>query len=42
MKQLSGQRLTPTLVIGDDELMLPDFDTTQLEAFLKKHDLQPG
>lgn len=42
MKQISGQRLTPTLVIGDDELMLPDFDTRQLETFLKKHDLKPG
>ena len=38
MKEISGQTLTPTLAIGDD-LMLPDFDTGQLETFLKKHDL---
>ena len=38
MKELSGQSLTPTLVI-DDDLVLPDFDTAQLETFLKKHDL---
>ena len=42
MKELSGQRLTPTLVIEDDDLILPDFDTGQLERFLKKHDLKPG
>lgn len=38
MRELSGQSLTPTLVV-DDGLLLPDFDTGQLEAFLKKHDL---
>ena len=37
MKELSGQSLTPTLVI--DDLVLPDFDKDQLETFLKKHDL---
>jgi glutaredoxin 3 len=42
MKKLSGQRLTPTLVIGDDGLLLADFDTGQLEKFLLKHDLKPG
>ena len=42
MKQLSGQRLTPTLVIEDADLLLPDFDTRQLEQFLQKHDLKPG
>ena len=42
MKELSGQRLTPTLVIEEQDLMLADFDTRQLEAFLKKHDLKPG
>ena len=42
MKQLSGQRLTPTLVIEDSDLMLADFDTRQLESFLKKHDLKAG
>ena len=38
MKELSGQTLTPTLVI-DDDLLLPDFDTGQLEKFLKENDL---
>ena len=42
MKKLSGQRLTPTLYIEENDLLLPDFDTRQLEAFLKKHDLKPG
>ncbi len=42
MKELSGQRLTPTLVIEGEDLMLPDFDTGQLEKFIKKHDLKPG
>ena len=41
MKDLSGQRLTPTLSIDDGDLLLADFDTSQLEKFLKKHDLQP-
>ncbi len=38
MQALSGQRLTPTLVIND-ELLLPDFDTEQLEKFLRAHNL---
>ncbi len=38
MKALSGQTLTPTLSIGD-ALVLPDFDTGQLEKFLGKHNL---
>lgn len=42
MKELSGQRLTPTLSIDEGDLLLADFDTGQLEKFLKKHDLQPG
>ena len=42
MKELSGQRLTPTLSIDDGTLMLADFDNGQLEKFLQKHDLQPG
>jgi glutaredoxin 3 len=43
MKKLSGQRLTPTLLIeNDDNLLLPDFDTRQLEKFLEQHDLKPG
>ena len=42
MKKRSGQRLTPTLVIEDSDLILADFDTGQLEKFLKTHDLKPG
>lgn len=41
MKELSGQSLTPTLSIGDT-LVLPDFDTGQLENFLSKHGLKPA
>ena len=41
MKELSGQRLTPTLSIDDGDLLLADFDTAQLEKFLKQHDLKP-
>ena len=39
MQKLSGQRYTPTLVIGD--LMLADFDVDQLEDFLAENALQP-
>ena len=42
MRDLSGQRLTPTLSIDDGNLLLADFDTSQLEKFLKQHALQPG
>ena len=42
MEVVSGQTLTPTLSIGDGRLVLADFDTGQLEVFLKQHDLQPG
>ncbi len=35
MLRLSGQSRCPTLVAGDE--LLPDFDTGQLEAFLKRH-----
>ena len=42
MKEISGQRLTPTLSIKDGDLLLADFDTGQLEKFLQKHDLKPG
>ena len=37
MIRLSGQSLTPTLVVG--EHVLPDFGPPELEAFLKKHGL---
>ncbi len=39
MRQLSGQSLTPTLVIGD--LLLPDFGVDELEDFLKQNQLRP-
>jgi glutaredoxin 3 len=39
MIRLSGQRLTPTLVVG--EKVLPDFGPDELIAFLEKHDIQP-
>jgi glutaredoxin 3 len=42
MKKLSGQRLTPTLLIEDGNLLLADFDTPQLEQFLREHDLEPA
>ncbi len=39
MQTLSGQRLTPTLVIESTGQILPDFDVGQLETFLKKNGL---
>ena len=39
MQTLSGQRLTPTLIIESTGQILPDFDVGQLEAFLKKNGL---
>ena len=39
MIQISGQRLTPTLVA--DDKVLPDFGPDQLEVFLKKHSILP-
>lgn len=39
MIRLSGQRLTPTLVVGDK--VLPDFGPDELLAFLEKHQIQP-
>jgi protein-disulfide isomerase len=39
MIRLSGQKYTPTLVAGD--LVLPDFGPDELEAFLKKHQINP-
>jgi len=39
MIQLSGQRYTPTLVVGD--LVLPDFGPPELEAFLQAHHINP-
>jgi len=39
MIRLSGQRYTPTLVAGDK--VLADFDTRDLEVFLKKNSIAP-
>ncbi len=38
MREISGQTLTPTLELEDGSV-LADFDTGQLEAFLREHDL---
>ncbi len=39
MQKISGQRYTPTLVIGS--LVLADFDVDELEDFIAEHALQP-
>jgi hypothetical protein len=39
MLKLSGQRLTPTLVVESTGKILPDFDVGQLETFLGKNGL---
>lgn len=39
MREISGQSLTPTLEV--DGKVLPDFDTGQLEVFLREHDIRP-
>jgi len=39
MIRLSGQALTPTLVVGDK--VLPDFGPDQLDAFLTRHGILP-
>ena len=41
MIRLSGQRYTPTLVAGEQKLVLPDFGPDELEEFLKKHQITP-
>lgn len=38
MQDISGQSLTPTLELENGQV-LADFDTKQLELFLKKHGL---
>lgn len=38
MQKISGQTLTPTLVVGD--LLLADFGVDELEKFLQKHQLK--
>ena len=40
LRQVSGQTMTPTLKVGDK--VLPDFDTRQLERFLKENGLARG
>jgi glutaredoxin 3 len=39
MKELSDQAYVPTLVAGDE--VLANFDTDQLEKFLRAHDIVP-
>jgi glutaredoxin 3 len=39
MKELSDQTYVPTLVAGDE--VLANFDTDQLEKFLRKHGIAP-
>jgi glutaredoxin 3 len=39
MKELSDQTYVPTLVAGDE--VIANFDTDQLEKFLRKHDIVP-
>jgi glutaredoxin 3 len=39
MKQLSEQTYVPTFVAGDK--VLANFDTDQLERFLRDHDISP-
>lgn len=39
MQELSDQRYVPTLVAGDE--VLANFDTDQLEAFLRQHQIEP-
>ena len=38
MRKISGQSLTPTVELSDGSV-LPDFDTRQLEAFLRQKNL---
>jgi glutaredoxin 3 len=39
MKELSNQTYVPSLVAGDE--VLANFDTDQLEKFLREHDIVP-
>lgn len=39
MARLSGQRLVPTLVVG--EKILPDFGPDELARFLQQHGIHP-
>jgi glutaredoxin 3 len=40
MIELSGQPLTPTILV-DDEKVLPDFGPEELERFFQKHQIEP-
>ena len=40
MIELSGQQLTPTILV-DDEKVLPDFGPDELERFFRKHQIEP-
>ena len=39
MTELSDQSYVPTLVAGDE--VLANFDTDQLEKFLRQHEIEP-
>jgi hypothetical protein len=39
MKELSDQSCVPTLIAGDQ--VLANFDTDQLEKFLREHRIEP-
>jgi len=39
MRELSDQTYVPTLIAGDE--VLANFDTHQLEKFLREHDIVP-
>ena len=39
MKELSDQTYVPTLVAGDE--VLANFDTDQLDKFLREHQIEP-
>ena len=39
MKELSDQTYVPTLVAGDE--VLANFDTDQLDSFLREHRIEP-
>ncbi|MEI6351936.1 MAG: glutaredoxin family protein [Verrucomicrobiota bacterium] len=39
MIRISGQRLTPTLVVGDK--VLPDFGPDELPGFFDRHGIKP-
>jgi glutaredoxin len=41
MQKISGQSLTPTMETSEGQV-LPDFDTGQLEKFLKAHNIEPS